>query len=187
MTMLRVPLLMLILMLAGCQSTLPPVAVVDQVDLPRFMGPWFVIAHIPLPPEKHAWNGVESYRLRDDGRIAVTYTFRDGGPDGELKRHHPLGFVTDDPSHAIWKMQFIWPFRADFRISWLDPSYQITVIGRKKRDYVWVMARTPQISDQDWQTVRAFLSAQGYDLSRLRKVPQQWQGTPGYESDDGKS
>ena len=182
---LRNHLIWPLLLLAGCQSTLPPVAVADQVDLQRFMGPWFVIAHIPLPPEKHAFNGVESYHMNKDGSIATTYTFRDGSADGKLKVHHPVAFVSDDP--AVWKMQFLWPFKADFRISWLDPDYQVTVIGRKKRDYVWVMARQPHIPAQTWSRIQEFLKTQGYDLSRLRKVPQQWQGTPGYESDEGES
>lgn len=174
-------LLLVTLMLLGCQTKpLPPVAVVDQVSLPRFMGSWFVIAHIPLPPEKNAWNGVEHYRLDDQGRVATTFTFRQGGPDGEIKRYTPLAIVTDHPSNAIWKMQFLWPFKADFRISWLDDEYQVTVIGREKRDYVWVMARQPTIPDEQFAAITAFLRAQGYDVSALRKVPQQWSGTPGY-------
>ncbi|MCB1837094.1 MAG: lipocalin family protein [Alcanivoracaceae bacterium] len=182
---MRILVLLVTVMLFGCQSKpLPPVAVAEEVDLPRFMGCWFVLAHIPLPPEKNGWNGVEHYRLDEQGRVATTFTFREGGPDGELKRYTPVAYVTDDPSNAIWKMQFLWPFKADFRISWLDEDYQLTVIGRKKRDYVWVMARTPEISAQRWQEVEAFLAGQGYDMTKLRRMPQQWSGTPGYGDED---
>lgn len=46
-----------------------------------------------------------------------------------------------------------------------------TVIGRTKRDYVWVMARTPQIARSDFDRIAAFISSQGYDISRLVTVP----------------
>lgn len=168
-------------LMAGCQHrVLPPVAMAESVDLPRFMGSWFVLAHIPLAPENKAWNAVEHYQLLDNGRVATTFVFRQGSAEGERKDFHPVASI-DSADNAQWKMQFLWPFKADFRISWLDSDYQLTVIGRKKRDYVWVMARTPEISAQSWQQIEAFLDQQGYDLAKLRRVPQQWAGTPGYD------
>ena len=71
-------------------------------------------------------------------------------------------------------MQFIWPFKAEFLVTYLSPDYSQTVIGRNKRDYVWIMARTLQIPEVDYQRLRGELAAQGYDLNRLRKVPQRW-------------
>jgi len=175
--------IMLAALLSGCQSRpLPEVAMAQDVELERFMGAWFVLAHIPLPPEKKAWNAVEHYRLAEDGRIETTFVFRQGAADGKRKTFHPVATVSEDDP-ARWAMQFIWPFKADFRISWLDDAYQLTVIGREKRDYVWVMARTPEISAQQWQQMNTFLAEQGYALDKLRRVPQQWQGTPGYVFD----
>ena len=53
-----------------------------------------------------------------------------------------------------------------------------TVIGRNKRDFVWIMARTPQIPEADYQRLVAELAAQGYDTAKLRRVPQQWPTAP---------
>lgn len=164
----------LLAIIAGCQSRLPPIALAEQVDIPRFMGNWYVIAHIPLAPERHAWNGIERYQLNADGSIATTFTFRKGDADGPLKRYTPVAQVTDHPSNAVWKMQFLWPFQADFRIIWLDENYQTTIIGRQKRDYVWIMARSPTIDPQLYQQLADFIKQQGYDISQLRQVPQQW-------------
>ena len=166
-------------LLAGCQSApLPPLTTVPQVDLDRFMGDWYVIAHIPTWPERNAWNAIESYALNPDGTIATTFTFREGGFDGELKTMTPTGFVTDTKSNSIWGMQFLWPFKADFRISYLTPDYGLTVISRERRDYVWVMARTPEIAESDRLAVEEHLKASGYDLAELRYVPQRWEATP---------
>jgi apolipoprotein D and lipocalin family protein len=164
-----------LLTLSGCQTQrLPPIALADAVDIPRFMGDWYVIAHIPLLPERSAWNAIERYDLNPDGTIATTFSFRQGAADGPKKRHTPVATVTNHPSNAVWKMQFLWPFKADFRIIWLDPDYQTTVIGRQKRDYVWIMARTPAIDETLYQQLLVFLKQEGYSLDALRKVPQHW-------------
>jgi len=161
------------LMLSAC-SSVEPLATVEHVDLDRFMGDWYVIANIPTSIEKEAFNAVESYRLDKDGSIATTFTFNKGGFDGEKKRYNPRGFVRNTQTNAEWGMQFIWPIKADYRIIYLDDDYQLTVIGRNKRDYVWIMARTSSISDEDYANMLAIVENAGYDVTELRKVPQQW-------------
>ena len=167
---------MAILGMAGCagSSAREPIKTVDYVDLQRFMGDWYVIANIPTFIEKGAHNAVESYRIDDDGSIATTFTFRADGFDGEQKSYHPRGFVQDTTSNAIWGMQFVWPFKGDYRIVYLDADYTRTVIGRQKRDYVWIMARSPSIPEPAYQQILALLAEQGYDVSQIQRVPQRW-------------
>ena len=148
---------------------------VPEVDLPRFMGDWYVIANIPTFVEKGAHNAVESYALNPDGTIATTFRFNKGAFDGPEKVFHPKGFVIPGTGNARWGMQFIWPFKGDFRIVWLEPDYSLTVIGREKRDYVWVMARTPVISDEKYAEILDFLGSIGYDPARVERVPQRWE------------
>ncbi len=147
---------------------------VDYVDIDRFMGPWYVIANIPTFLEKEAYNAVETYQLNDDGTIATTFTFRKGGFDGKLKEYNPKGFVVDKESNALWGMRFVWPIKADYRIVYLNDDYTQTVIGRQNRDYVWIMARTPNISEQDYNELVNFVESIGYDTSKLQRVPQSW-------------
>jgi len=171
----RASILGCLLILAGCGAPpKAPLQTVPKVDLERFIGDWYVIANIPTFIEKGAHNAVESYRLQPDGTIATTFTFRAGDFNGPLKRYQPTGFVFDRNSNAVWGMQFIWPVKADFRIAYLNEDYTQTVIGREARDYVWIMARMPQIPDADYQKIVEFLVTQGYDVTQLQKVPQQW-------------
>jgi apolipoprotein D and lipocalin family protein len=164
-----------IALITGCSSNgLAPIATVEHVDLPRFMGDWYVIAHIPAFLERDAYNAVESYRLSDDGRIETTFSFNDGGFDGKRRTYTPTGFILDSNSNAVWGMRFIWPIKADYRIVYVDADYRQTIIGREKRDYVWIMARAPQIPAQDMQALVGMIAAQGYDTSKLRRVPQHW-------------
>ncbi len=158
-------------LLAGCSST-PPLPVVPRVDLPRFMGDWYVIAAIPTRIERDAYDAVESYRLGEDGRIYTTFTFRQGGFDGPLRRYEPVGFVDPGSHGAVWGMRFVWPIRADYRVMYLDEDYRQTIIARQKRDYAWIMARQPQIPEADYQQLVTKLAEAGYDVTRLRRVPQ---------------
>ena len=162
-------------LLAACTSTREAdMKTVDKVDLPRFMGPWYVIANIPTFIEKGAHNAVENYALADDGSIETTFTFRDGAFDGKLKSYHPRGFVVDRNTNALWGMRFVWPIKADYRIVYLSDDYSQTVIGRQKRDYVWIMARTPQIAEEDYQRLLRFVAELGYDTGKVQRVPQRW-------------
>ena len=168
-------------MLGGCKASRPPINTAPMVELERFMGPWYVIGNIPTSIEREAFNPVESYELDADGTIATTFSFREGGFDGPLKTYCPRGFVRDTRSNAVWGMRFIWPIKADYRISYLSEDYGQTVIAREKRDYVWIMARTPTLSDSDYARLTSFVASIGYDTSKLRKVPQRWpaaEGTP---------
>lgn len=163
-------------LLSGCQSTqLPRMETVADVDLQRFMGDWYVIAHIPTFIEANAYNALESYSLSPDGTVATTFTFREGGFDGKEKRYEPTGFVVDKQTNALWGMQFIWPIKADYRIVHLTPDYRVTVIAREKRDYVWIMARTPAIPEVEYQDLVQRVADWGYDTTKLRRVPQRWE------------
>ena len=169
---IKLSLIVQIIILQSCQ-TYPPIQTVDTVDLKRFMGDWYVIANIPTFMEKDAYNAVESYQLGNDGTVLTTFTYNKGGFNGPVKTYTPKGFIRDKQSNAVWAMQFIWPLKMEYRIVYLAPDYSKTVIGRTKRDYVWIMARTPTIADNDFQSIVQFIEKLGYDISRVQKVPQQ--------------
>ncbi len=153
-------------LLSGCQSQ-KPLETVDYVDLQRFMGDWYVIANIPTFLEKNAYNPIESYALDTDGSIATTFSFNADSLEGEKKVYYPRGFIKNTDTNAEWGMQFIWPIKADYRIVYLDSNYQYTVIGRSKRDYVWIMARNPTISAKMLSELTQFVASIGYDIDQL--------------------
>ena len=162
-----------LLVLAGC-GTAPtrPLPLASSVDIDRFMGDWYVIAATPTWLDARAVDAVESYRREPDGSIATTYTFRDGGFGAPLTRYTPRGFVLPGTGNAVWVMQFVWPLRADYRIAWLAPDYSRVVVAREKRDYAWIMARTPRIPDAQLDELYDFLRANGYEAGDLRRIPQ---------------
>lgn len=163
---------------AGCGSRqgLPLRALPRTIDLQRFMGEWYVLAHIPidnfLASEADAYDAVEKYELAEDGSISTTFTFREGSFDGPRKVMRPKGFVYDKQTNAEWRMQFIWPFKSAYLIVYVDDDYETTIIGVPDRKYVWIMARTPSIPAAEYDLLVAELVRMGYDVRKLRKVPQ---------------
>lgn len=153
-------------------DTLPPIRPVPHVDLPRFMGKWYLIAAIPTVFERDAWNAVETYALQKDGRIHVTFRFNKGAADGPVKAIHSTAYVHPGSGGAVWGVQVFWPIRAQYIVAWLKPDYSQMIVARDARDYTWVFARTPTVPAAAWATLQAQVAALGYDTSRLRRIPQ---------------
>ena len=174
MTHLKRVLIMSLLtsLITACASNpLPSIATVPNVNLKQFMGDWYVIAAIPTAIETEAYNAIESYKLNEDGTIATTFTFNKGSLDGKVKTYEPKGFVIENSGNALWGMQFIWPIKAEYRITYLDANYSQTIIARNARDYVWIMARDPNMSDADYAKLTKIVADYGYDVAKLRRVP----------------
>lgn len=155
-------------------SDLPPIKPVAQVDLPRFMGDWYVIATIPTRFETDAYNAVETYKLQPDGEVATSFRFNEGSFDGKIKHIHSTGFVKKDTGNAVWGVQVFWPIKAQYVVAWLKSDYSQVIIGRDARDYTWIMARTPSVSQADYDALMEKVKALGYPMDKIRKVPQSW-------------
>lgn len=153
---------------------LPPIKPVDHVDLPRFMGDWYVIATIPTRFEKHAYNAVETYKLKPNGEIATSFHFRDGSFDKPVKSIHSTGFVKKGTGNAVWGVQVFWPIKAQYIVAWLKSDYSQVIVARDDRDYTWIMARTPTVPKADYDALMAKVKALGYPMDKIRKVPQSW-------------
>ena len=149
---------------------------VSNVDIERFMGDWYVIANIPTFPERGALNPIETYALNEDGTIKTTFSFTKA-KTGESRQLNAKGFIQEGTNNAIWGMQFVWPIKADYRIVYLDPDYQTTIIGRNKRDYLWIMSREQPISEAHLAELIEIATRLGYDPSQIEvsnwQQPQQ--------------
>ncbi|MEM8867577.1 MAG: lipocalin family protein [Verrucomicrobiota bacterium] len=169
-------LLALIATMSGCVSNQPPLPTPEKVDLEKFMGAWFVQGYTPILVDKKAHNAVEHYYLCPKGRIQTTYQFRDGGFDGALKTYKPKGFPdADDSSNAVWQMQFIWPFKADYVIMYLSEDYQNTIIAHPSRQYAWIMNRDTEMSDTLYNSLMEKLTDAGYQADAIQRLPQNWE------------
>jgi apolipoprotein D and lipocalin family protein len=160
--------------LAACSGMpLEPLPRAESLDLSKFMGQWYVIAQIAPSSVGDSYNGEEQYALNADDEIDTLYSYRKGGFDGKLKKSNTTGFVVDGTGNAEWGMQIFWPLKLEYVVSYVDADYQTTIIARSKRDYVWLMSRTPQINDVQYAEMVERIKSLGYDTLNLRKEPQQ--------------
>jgi apolipoprotein D and lipocalin family protein len=165
--------LLLSMWLAACATTHTPVHTVDHVELPRYMGDWYVISEIPNFAEKHCVDSVESYALRADGGIDNWFTCRKKSFDAPMKRITSARAIIADPhSNATWHLRFLKVISVDYYILDLDADYQWVMIGHPSRSFGWVLARTRTLPDPLYQSILQRAQAQGYDLAKFVQVPQ---------------
>ena len=164
---------------ACVMSNAQPLEAIDRhIELERFMGDWYVIASIPIDlwfaSEAGAHNAVENYALLDNGKIKTTYTFRRDGFDGEEEQFNPVGWVHNTETNAEWRMQFVWPFRSAYLIAWLDENYEHTIIGVPDRSHVWIMSRSPDIGEANYNRLIEITAELGHDTKLLQRIPHRW-------------
>jgi apolipoprotein D and lipocalin family protein len=150
----------------------PPLRTVDRVDLPRFMGDWYVQGIIPWFFERHNVGTMDIYELRPDGKINIRYVYQRRSLDAPVRELKATARVANPETNAEWRVQFLWPFEAPFLIIDLADDYRYTVIGYPNRSLVWIMSRQPQIDEKDYAAILLRLAEQGYDTDRIVRVPQ---------------
>jgi apolipoprotein D and lipocalin family protein len=175
--LLRMLAVTALLALSGCVSmggpSSRPLRPVPYVDLPRYMGGWFVIANIPYFAEKDCHDSVEGYALRPDGRIDNKFACREKSFDAPMTpKLKTIATVHDRTSNAEWRVPFFRVIRVKYFVIDLDPDYQWAVIGHPSRRYGWILSRSHSLPDDTYLGILQRLRQQGYDTTRFVKVPQ---------------
>lgn len=145
---------------------------VNFVDLKKYTGIWFEIARYPHSFEKGCSEVTAEYSLQDDGTIAVLNQCRLEKEGGRIKKTQGQAKVVDAQSNAKLKVTFFWPFYGDYWILKLDPDYQYVIVGTPSRKYVWILSRTPSISEQLLGDLIKDIRSFGYDPDQLIMTKQ---------------
>ena len=146
--------------------------VVPSVDLARYVGKWYEIAHLPAWFQRDcAGNTTATYTLRSDGKITVLNECRNSG--GVLKSAKGVAHIasSNGPNTKL-KVTFFWPFYGDYWIIDLDPQYRWAVVGEPRRQYLWILSRTPQLDLTVYAQITERARTQGYDLGPLQITKQ---------------
>jgi len=176
-----------LLLLVACASTggtaMTPRQSEAVVDLPQFMGRWWVIANIPYFAEKGRVATADIYELREDGRITNTYAYRKSFDEPE-RTTNGVATVLPGTNNNHWRIAFFGGLvRADLLILEVAPDNSWALIGHPKRDLAWVFAREPAMDAERYESLRAKFAEHGYDPARLQRVPQfaEQVGKPGFQ------
>lgn len=160
-----------IFIFAGCASH-PPLTVVSQVDLTRYVGTWYEIASYPTSFQKGCVGTKATYSLRPDGDIDVLNQCYKSGFDGEISSVRGKAWVVDRNSNAKLKVRFFWPFWGSYWIIDLGKDYDYSVVGHPSRKYLWILSRSPRMDDVLYYEILGRITQQGYDTSKLVKTEQ---------------
>ena len=142
-------------------------SVVKELDLNRFVGSWYEVARFDHFFERGLTHTKANYVIREDGRIDVINT---GIKDGKPKTAKGKAKRTDIPS--LFRVSFFGPFYSDYRVMLIDPDYQYALIGSGSDNYLWILSRTPQLTDQAKRILLNEAKRRGYDTSKLIWVRQ---------------
>ena len=163
--------LLLGLLLAGCGGTPErhdqPLA---YVDLPRFMGTWYVMARIPNTLERGHMASRDVYTLRPDGKIAVHYVYRTGPQEPE-KALDIVATVLPDTGNREWRMRFFKIVPTRQRILEVAPDGSWALIDSPGRELAWIFSRKPTMDDAQYLELRKRMQAHGIDTDKVWRVP----------------
>ncbi len=155
-----------------------PLATIPALDAKRYMGTWYEIAKFPNDFQKKCTGfTTATYALRDDGRVSVVNRCRraDGSTDtAEGVARQPGGAsspkleVRFAPAIVSW-LPMVW---GDYWVIDLDPDYQLAAVSEPKREYLWILSRTPKVDPAAYDALLGRLRAQGLDMNRLAPTRQ---------------
>ncbi|MBC8318303.1 MAG: lipocalin family protein [Desulfobulbaceae bacterium] len=149
-----------------------PLDTVPAVDLSQYTGRWFEIARYPHRFEKGCSAVTADYNMKADGTIEVLNQCRLEEDGNRIKKAHGTAKVVDTQSNAKLKVSFFWPFYGDYWILKLDTDYKYVIVGTPSREYVWILSRTPMISEQLLEELIKDIRSFGYDTDRLIMTKQ---------------
>lgn len=143
-------------------------SVAGDLQLEQYLGDWYEIARFDHRFERGIQFSKANYTLREDGKVQV---LNSGIKDGKARQALGKAKLTDNP--RILMVSFFGPFYSDYRVMLLDPDYQWVLIGGSSAKYLWILSRTPQLSDEVREFLLSEATRRGYDVGQLIWVEQE--------------
>jgi apolipoprotein D and lipocalin family protein len=126
-----------------------------------------VIAFIPTPFDRNWKDIVEDYSVDGEGELRISTSYRRNGKTHSVRGK---GFVDRTSGNSKWKVQYLWPFKADYWIIELADDYSYAVVGHPKKKFLYILARTPQMKQELYEGIVERCRKKGYDMNRLKKA-----------------
>lgn len=143
---------------------------VEDFDLSRYLGEWYEIARYDHSFEEGMDNTMANYILQDNGKVVVLNT---GWKDGKFKLAEGKAiYPNPTDKHGALRVSFFLFFYSDYNVMLVDENYQISLVGSKSENYLWILSRTPVPDQELLNAVLAEAQSRGYDTSKLIWVDQ---------------
>lgn len=158
--------------LCSCASIPEGITPVEDFSLESYLGTWYEIARFDFRFEKDLSHVTATYSLNEDGTVKVVNT---GYNTKKEKWQEALGkarFRTDDTTVGALEVSFFGPFYTGYNVLKIDQGYTTALVGGKNFDYLWILSRTPEISEEVKQEYVEYAQNLGYTISNLVWVEQ---------------
>jgi len=142
----RWALLLVLLALSACSTGVPEgLKPVNPFDVQRYQGQWFEVARLDHSFERGLTDVTATYQAQADGSVAVTNRGFDAAK-GQWKQAEGKALFLGDPAVGSLKVSFFGPFYGGYHVIALDQqNYQWAMVAGPDRDYLWILARSPQL------------------------------------------
>jgi lipocalin len=150
----------------------PPLPAVKALEIRKYLGTWYEIARIPARFQKDCVAVTATYSLRPDGKIKVYNACRLKTLEGPEKSITGKAWVPNPDQPGKLKVSFFSLFSADYWILDLDRQYNYAVVGGPKRKYLWILSRTPLMSETIYNELIGQIKTLGYDVDLIKKTLQ---------------
>lgn len=161
----------LLLLLAGCTGLPKGIEPVTGFDQNRYLGTWYEIARLDHSFERGLNQVTAEYTLNDDGSIKVINRGYNE-EKGEWKEAEGRAKFVGDSNVGHLKVSFFGPFYASYVVFGLDDDYTTAYITGYNRNYLWLMSRTPEVSEEVLEAFKARAVAEGFELGELIVLEQ---------------
>lgn len=156
-------------------ETVPPQAV-DQVDIQRYAGKWYEIAHLPMYFQRKCVSDISAqYTVNADQTIGVLNSCRI--ENGEMISSEGVAYPQNQGNSKL-KVSFLptglrWiPFtKGHYWVLRVDPEYKVALVGGPSTKYLWILSREPQLDEATYQSYLDTAKYYGYDVTKLIKLP----------------
>ena len=133
-------------------------------DVKKYMGRWYEIARLRHPFERGLTNVTADYTLQKNGKIRVANRgFHPGREKWQEAR--AVAVEGDAPNHL--KVYFFPLIPGHYKVAYLDPEYRYAVVSGGHPEFLWFLARTPQISREQLNKMLDAARRLGYDTDKL--------------------
>lgn len=165
----------LALALVGCagSSDDKPAPATQAVDLQRYQGTWYELARLPMFFQRGCVQSEAHYALREDGRVDVTNRCRT--ENGQWDEANGIAELqTPGQTDKLWVRFHNWfsdlapqLTKGQYWVLYHDPDYKVAVVGHPNRKYLWLLSRTPTVSEQTRNQLLEVARQRGYDTHDL--------------------
>ena len=160
------------------QTADTPVKTIASLDVPRYMGTWYEIAKFPNWFQKKCVSNTQAvYSIRPDGNLKVLNSCKTA--DGEISQAEGTARQQGSKDSPKLEVRFAPEWLSFLPMVWgeywvvdLDAQYQVAAVSDSKREYLWVLSRTPQLDKKTYDELLLRLRSQQFDTRKLETTQQ---------------